>query len=94
MALLAAAAAPVARARSCWMAKNRTADGRLAADPDRFPGGMKKLADYVHSKGLKLGLCEFMVGFLCLLVDPGSLATPQHRAATSQLGIAIIFIFI
>jgi len=49
----------------CWMAKNRTADGRLTADPDRFPGGMKALAGYVHSKGLKFGLYSARCGKTC-----------------------------
>ncbi len=26
------------------------------ADPQRFPHGMKAVADYVHSKGLKFGI--------------------------------------
>ncbi|PFX17505.1 Alpha-N-acetylgalactosaminidase [Stylophora pistillata] len=40
----------------CWMSHNRTADGQLQPDPARFPSGMKALADYIHSKGLKLGI--------------------------------------
>ncbi|KAK6173347.1 hypothetical protein SNE40_016816 [Patella caerulea] len=40
----------------CWPLKTRGADGRLVPDPARFPSGMKALADYVHSKGLKLGI--------------------------------------
>ena len=40
----------------CWMAKTRDAQGRLQPDPERFPHGIKALADYVHGKGLKLGL--------------------------------------
>ncbi|NXB27698.1 AGAL galactosidase, partial [Eulacestoma nigropectus] len=40
----------------CWMAPTRDKQGRLQADPGRFPGGIRKLADYVHSKGLKLGI--------------------------------------
>ena len=39
-----------------WMAKERDADGNLIADPIKFPNGMKALADYIHSKGLKFGL--------------------------------------
>ena len=39
----------------CWQVA-RDAAGRLVADSVRFPGGMKPLADYVHSKGLKFGL--------------------------------------
>ena len=37
------------------MAMNRTAEGRLTHDPVRFPSGMKHLANYVQSKGLKFG---------------------------------------
>ncbi|XP_046362787.2 alpha-N-acetylgalactosaminidase-like isoform X2 [Haliotis rufescens] len=40
----------------CWEAESRDSDGRLYADPTRFPGGMKALADYVHLKGLKFGV--------------------------------------
>jgi alpha-galactosidase len=40
----------------CWMAKERDADGNLIPDPEKFPGGMKALADYVHDRGLKLGI--------------------------------------
>jgi alpha-galactosidase len=39
-----------------WMAKERDANGNLIADPIKFPNGMKALADYIHSKGLKFGL--------------------------------------
>jgi alpha-galactosidase len=39
-----------------WMAKERDAKGNLVADPQKFPNGIKALADYVHSKGLKLGI--------------------------------------
>ena len=39
----------------CWQAKERM-NGRVVADPVRFPSGIKALADYVHSRGLKLGL--------------------------------------
>jgi len=39
----------------CWQ-KSRDADGNIVADPERFPSGIKALADYVHSKGLKFGL--------------------------------------
>jgi alpha-galactosidase len=39
-----------------WMAKERDAAGNLVPDPAKFPRGMKYVADYVHSKGLKFGL--------------------------------------
>jgi alpha-galactosidase len=40
----------------CWEAPTRDPNGNLAADPQRFPSGIKALADYVHSKGLKIGI--------------------------------------
>lgn len=49
----------------CWMAMNRTADGRLTHDSVRFPSGMKALANYVQSKGLKFGLYSARCGHTC-----------------------------
>jgi len=40
----------------CWSLRERNAEGKLVADPEKFPSGMKALADYVHSKGLKFGI--------------------------------------
>ena len=39
----------------CWQV-GRAEDGAIVVDKERFPSGMKALADYVHSKGLKFGL--------------------------------------
>lgn len=39
-----------------WLLKERDENGRLVPDPEKFPSGMKALADYVHSKGLKFGM--------------------------------------
>ena len=39
----------------CWQV-SRDAQGTIVADSERFPSGMKTLAEYVHSKGLKLGI--------------------------------------
>ncbi|MGD2067859.1 MAG: glycoside hydrolase family 27 protein [Gemmatimonadota bacterium] len=39
----------------CWQV-SRDADGRIVPDPERFPEGMKALADYVHDRGLLFGL--------------------------------------
>ncbi|MGW6268369.1 NPCBM/NEW2 domain-containing protein [Streptomyces sp. NPDC055060] len=40
----------------CWALPKRDANGKLVPDPKRFPGGIKAIADYVHAKGLKLGI--------------------------------------
>jgi alpha-galactosidase len=39
----------------CWQV-SRDSSGTIVADPARFPSGIKALADYVHGKGLKLGI--------------------------------------
>ncbi|MEG0230196.1 MAG: glycoside hydrolase family 27 protein, partial [Oscillospiraceae bacterium] len=36
----------------CW-SKLKRENGKLVADPEKFPHGMKYVADYIHSKGLK-----------------------------------------
>ena len=38
-----------------WEADERV-DGRLTWDEAKFPDGIKPVADYVHSKGLKFGI--------------------------------------
>lgn len=40
----------------CWSLKERDENGNLVPDPQKFPSGMKALADYIHSKGLKFGM--------------------------------------
>lgn len=39
----------------CWQGK-RDSLGFIHPDSERFPSGMKNLADYIHSKGLKFGI--------------------------------------
>jgi len=39
----------------CWHGE-RDSLGFIQPDPTRFPSGMKALADYIHSKGLKFGI--------------------------------------
>ena len=39
----------------CWHGE-RDAQGFIQPDAKRFPSGMKALADYLHSKGLKMGI--------------------------------------
>ena len=40
----------------CWSSKERDENGKLVADPEKFPNGIKSVIDYVHSKGLKFGI--------------------------------------
>jgi len=40
----------------CWHPDSRLPDGSLVPNPKFFPNGMKVVADYVHTLGLKFGL--------------------------------------
>ncbi|MFF1303329.1 ricin-type beta-trefoil lectin domain protein [Streptomyces sp. NPDC058307] len=39
-----------------WWQGARDSNGRIVTDESLFPGGMKAMADYIHSKGLKAGI--------------------------------------
>jgi len=54
----------------CWQI-DRDAQGNIIPDPKHFPSGIKALADYVHSKGLKFGLYSD-AGTLTCQKRPGS----------------------
>ena len=48
----------------CWQI-DRDADGNIVADPERFPSGMKALADYIHGLGLKFGVYSCAGSYTC-----------------------------
>lgn len=48
----------------CWQI-GRDSLGNIIPDPERFPNGMKALADYIHSKGLKLGIYSCAGSYTC-----------------------------
>ena len=54
-----------------WMAMSRDEAGNLVADPKKFPRGIKVISDYVHAKGLRIGLCN-SVGTKTCLGYPGT----------------------
>ncbi|XP_068609804.1 alpha-N-acetylgalactosaminidase [Brachionichthys hirsutus] len=49
----------------CWSSMERDEEGRLQPDPKRFPGGIPKLARYMHDRGLKLGIYGDMGTHTC-----------------------------
>jgi alpha-galactosidase len=65
----------------CWLDHSRDANGNLQADPSKFPDGMKALADYVHARGLKLGIYEDVGTHTCAGY-PGSYGHVQQDADT------------
>ncbi|WP_163552773.1 glycoside hydrolase family 27 protein [Candidatus Frankia alpina] len=64
-----------------WMAPTRGSDGRLVADPERFPAGIAALAAYVHARGLKFGLYASPGRTTCQGL-PGSFGHETTDAAT------------
>ena len=64
----------------CWQV-SRDTQGTIVADAERFPAGMKALADYVHGKGLKLGIYTD-AGTLTCEKRPGSLNHEVQDAKT------------
>lgn len=49
----------------CWSLRERDENGRLVPNPEKFPNGMKAVADYVHSKGLKFGMYSCAGNLTC-----------------------------
>ncbi len=64
----------------CWSTKSRNSNGDLVPDPQKFPNGIKAVADYVHSKGLKLGIYS-SAGLTTCAGYPASLGNERRDAA-------------
>jgi alpha-galactosidase len=64
----------------CWQ-EGRDKNGEIIEDKERFPHGMKYLADYVHSKGLKFGIYS-CAGKLTCMKFPGSRGHEYQDART------------
>lgn len=66
----------------CWAEIDRDSEGNLMAKKSTFPSGIKALADYIHSKGLKLGIYSDAGYFTCSKTMPGSLGHEEQDAKT------------
>ena len=67
----------------CWAEQQRDpATGRYVAHHERFPSGIKALADYVHERGLKLGIYTSAGTLTCARTMPGSLDHEEIDAQT------------
>ncbi|KAJ8761530.1 hypothetical protein K2173_001665 [Erythroxylum novogranatense] len=72
----------------CWAEENRDSNGNLRARHSTFPSGIKALADYVHSRGLKLGIYSDAGYASCSKKMPGSLWREEQDARTfAQWGV-------
>jgi len=65
----------------CWALKERSADGKIVPDPERFPDGIIGVANYVHKLGLKLGIYSDAGSATCQ-GQPGSLYHEEVDAAS------------
>jgi len=68
----------------CWHGA-RDAHGDIQPDPQRFPSGIKALADYVHGKGLKFGIYSD-AGMRTCAGRPGSRGYEFQDAAHTRAG--------
>ncbi|KAJ6372857.1 hypothetical protein OIU76_027230 [Salix suchowensis] len=66
----------------CWAELNRDSEGNLVPKTSTFPSGIKALADYIHGKGLKLGIYSDAGSQTCSRTMPGSLGHEEHDART------------
>lgn len=65
-----------------WQSLDRAANGSLVPDPSKFPQGIPPLADYLHSKGLGLGLYSDAGPVTCSGTLPGHLGHEKVDAET------------
>jgi alpha-galactosidase len=70
----------------CWANWQRDSNGKLMPNPERFPSGIKALADYIHSKGLRFGLYSSAGTWTCEPMKqnrgfPGGLGHESQDAA-------------
>ncbi|HEX7508389.1 MAG TPA: glycoside hydrolase family 27 protein, partial [Polyangia bacterium] len=70
----------------CWMS-GRSSSGELQWDTSKFPSGMSALADYVHGKGLKLGIYETPSSTTCAGKTGGAGHESQDAKTFASWGI-------
>ena len=65
----------------CWSLRKRDDHGKLVADPEKFPSGMKALSDHLHGMDLKFGIYS-CAGILTCAGYPSSFEHEFTDAAT------------
>ncbi|KAG6425606.1 hypothetical protein SASPL_116048 [Salvia splendens] len=66
----------------CWAELERDSKGSMVPKNSTFPSGIKALSDYVHSKGLKIGIYSDAGYLTCSKKMPGSLGHEEIDAKT------------
>ncbi len=62
----------------CWQT-GRDAQGNIVVDAEKFPSGIKALADYIHGKGMKFGIYSD-AGTMTCAKRPGSIGHEYQDA--------------
>ena len=70
----------------CWQV-SRDENGQIVPDKDRFPHGIKFLADYIHSKGLKFGIYSCAGTLTCAGRPPGRGHEYQDALSYAHWGV-------
>jgi alpha-galactosidase len=65
-----------------WALPWRSSEGKLLANPFKFPHGIKAVADYVHSLGLKFGIYTSAGMLNCAGTSAGSFGHYRQDVAT------------
>jgi hypothetical protein len=68
-----------------WWQGARESGGAISVDTAQWPGGMKAIADYIHSKGLKAGIYTDAGKNGCGYYYP----TPSTTPATPHTGMDV-----
>ncbi|KAF3956550.1 hypothetical protein CMV_018329 [Castanea mollissima] len=66
----------------CWAEIHRDDNGELLPRNSTFPSGIKGVADYAHSKGLKLGIYSDSGYYTCSRIMPGSVGHEEQDIKT------------
>jgi hypothetical protein len=75
----------------CWAHTERDENGELQPSPKLFPHGMPALIDYVHQRGLKLGLYTCLGTETCKKGRPGSYNNYETDANTfAKWGVSLL----
>jgi alpha-galactosidase len=73
-----------------WQLVDRDAKGNIQVNTEKFPSGIKAVADYVHSKGLKLGIYSDAAGLTCGGVAGSNGHEEQDARAFADWGIDLL----
>ena len=73
-----------------WQLLERDKDGNIQVNRQKFPNGIKAVADYVHSKGLKLGIYSDAADRTCGGVAGSYMFEERDAKAFAEWGVDLL----